>query len=925
MLRRCCRVPLRRHNYSTRPKALSGKERAALKEITDDLVNTAALYEPPPGWSTIQKQGTRLGNLIKSHSGRMPSIHKQAFDAEEGDLDDFETDPFLPGTFVEVRRNNQVTYGVVLGETRIESTVRVATMVTTGEVWDPLRTDVMFQMPGMVPRDLVERCGMVAIARDDKELAARVKVLQRTRELERELDEARKQSVHNHVDVYSMVKAKNPEAWSTTTMPEVARLLSPTPSLFRTFEAHLYLIEQPLHFQLTEGYFINKTVLVRPQSHIDNMQKITEWRRMKNGPIQRFAERALPVIEANKRIREESWDEPPSARRANHQWTTEDREILKFLHHSVQPKRSVQRDPYAHGRTAILRALYPLALITDEMVHRVLVDVGMYAPWQDLTILRNSLNTQLGHNKSKHDSQAVEAVVSRSLAAPARSGPLGPEDLYRTDPLDSIRHDFGDMPVYVIDDSHAQELDDGVSVEPVFGEPDSYWLHVHIADPASTLPPTHILSRLAGEQGETFYLAHKSFPLLPKSLMYSPDLMGFSLTPGRDNRVMTFSSKIDANGELVESVVRAGIARNVIRYTYDQVDMALTGAITPRSYPLSPPPPPIQYAPLPEKHLADLKSLTTIGRRLVDRRYRMGVFETNNPMADITHLAIPPNLDKPSTNPTHFRGFPSFVYSVRLREHTSVSQSIVAEAMKVACRTASTWCLARGVDVIRRAGEPPRLSAAMLEKALALRDKNCALDMELAYSLLMAQPAAKHTLAPHAHWSMGVLEGEGYARVTSPLRRFGDLLAHYQIHRALLGQKQVFSREQVQAYKVRTVTTSKVYAKAQTSHMLFWALMGLERFWARPRADVPNPFEGLYATTMQSSPKVNEAFGELQAPVIIPRLGIFATLADVTRDMDANWVTGGRILVDIKSIELGVAPKLVVTPKSTVITPYGMS
>ena len=41
-----------------------------------------------------------------------------------------------------------------------------------------------------------------------------------------------------------------------------------------------------------------------------------------------------------------------------------------------------------------------------------------------------------------------------------------------------VRYDFGDMPVYTIDDEFAHELDDGISIEET---DEGTWLHIHIA------------------------------------------------------------------------------------------------------------------------------------------------------------------------------------------------------------------------------------------------------------------------------------------------------------------------------------------------------------------------------------------------------------------------------------------------------------
>lgn len=44
-----------------------------------------------------------------------------------------------------------------------------------------------------------------------------------------------------------------------------------------------------------------------------------------------------------------------------------------------------------------------------------------------------------------------------------------------------------DLPIYVIDAVYAEELDDGISIESVPGEPNTDWIHIHVADPTIEL------------------------------------------------------------------------------------------------------------------------------------------------------------------------------------------------------------------------------------------------------------------------------------------------------------------------------------------------------------------------------------------------------------------------------------------------------
>ncbi|KAJ7261722.1 hypothetical protein B0H12DRAFT_1231380 [Mycena haematopus] len=896
-----------------------------MTELTEKIVDTAALRHPPEGWiaptTGPRRDEKRLGRIIATQTPA-PSNDKKDFEvfgeAQAVGLGDWleEEDSsgemFTPGTFVEIRRNEQATHAVVLGEMSKDNRKHVMALISTGEVWDPLREDIMFSVPALVAPDLALRCSMLDIAVQESQLNARIKVLQHIRQIERAVEAATTDIIRSPVDIYSIVKSRDPNEWATTTVAEVARLFSSKPTLVAIFATHKYLMDRPECFVAKHGYILSQSFDVRPASHIATLNAVSEWCRQPSGPIQDFAKRALPIISANRRLRSESRDLVPSQRPATHTWTPEDISILTFLHQSLQPMRSIQKDPYSIGQSAIIHALDPKQTVDDHEVHMSLVDLGVYAPWQDVYSLRRSMELDQEDPQTSSRAKATEALVKRSLSTPPRSGPLGPEDFYASDPLDHLRHDFGDMPVYVIDDAYAQELDDGMSVEAIPGEPDTYWVHVHIADPASTIPPTHILAQSAAKQSQSAYFIHRTWPLFPKSVMFS-GRPGFTLAHQSENRVLTFSSKVDAKGNLVSCVVRPGIARNFVKLTYDEADIALTGELIPRSYPFSVPPPPPPKREFSDLQLEDLRTLMMLRNRLAKHRLAEGVIEANGETVHLTDFVAPQDIDSPTIRPSEFRGFPEFSYSVTVQSDVARgSRGIVAEAMKLACRTASRWCVERGVDVIRRSASPLSGSPAALEKLRALRDEDGFVDVALIAEGADGMPVADYTLKPAAHWSMTVPDGEGYTRATSPLRRYSDLLIHYQIHASLLGKKPYFSRAYLNDYIKWLKHDDQLKKRTETLHQRFWVLMALKRWLEAPRTDIPDPISGLQAITMRPY-RVNSLTNSIQSEVRIPALGIAANLGDIGAKEALNWQLAVSKTVKISEVKLGVRPTLTVS------------
>jgi len=809
----------------------------------------------------------------------------------------------------------------VIGEEYIERKWRVITLMSTGELWAPLRDDIMFTVPNLAPADLATRCGTWEIARKETELHARVEILKRLRQIERAVEDAYTILCQSTVDVYSLVRSPNTEEWSTTTVAEVARIFSPKPTLVSTFATHKYLMNRPLAYVAHHDYRSTHSFDVRPQSHIDQIETIRTWSRLSNGPIDTFVSSARPVMALNKKIYTESYGDLPTQRQAEHSWTGDDAVILAFLLNSLRPYRSIQADPYSLGQSAILKKIDPhRPFVNDHVVHRTLVDLGVIAPWQDPLIL----SVDLGLDRDEATSPKTmkqNALIKKgfsSLRIPR--GPLGPEDFYPSDPLDSVRHDFGDMPVYVIDDPSAEELDDGVAIEAILSEPGSFWVHIHVADPASTLPPTHVFSQQAMQQGESAYFIHRSWPMFPRSLIHSgrPGLsIGSAAATEKPERVITFSSKINTEGQVIDYNVRAGIINNICRLSYDSVDLAMGRSLIHRTYPFGDEPPAPSAACLTPSQLHDLRNLDVVANRLVTRRIKDGVFNNSENRAEIYYYSHPNSkITSPTLDPSCFHGFPKLKYSVTAAHDLDTgSRSMVAEMMKVACRAASLFCLDRGIPVLRRAGAPVvTRSESDYEKILSMRTPNGYVYYYDTLPFVLLNPAGDYTLEPKAHFGLGVPEGEGYVRTTSPLRRYGDLVSHWQIHHALLGpaapKSPPFSAEWLEDFGRKTKSKDRLRKRTQGLHHKYWHLMYLKRWMEDPARGINrlDPLTQLEARTL-ANPILNLETRSYQTQVHIPLLGMDTVLAGLNK---VEIPLGTTLPVKIEEIRLGVRPQLIV-------------
>lgn len=828
-------------------------------------------------------------------------------------------------------RNDRASHGVVLGSIYTSMRWRLIALMGNGEVWEPLPDDTMFEIPLFISIDLVSRCGKAEITNHKPELMARVDVLKRLRDFSIALENVKHGFPRKTRTVHSFVKSQNPDEWSTATLSEIAKIFYPKPSIVQIFALHKYLMSSSAEFLADNIYRQTQTFHVRPLNEILDIERVNGMTRIKDGPITKFATKVQNIIRKNKQLYIDSWDERPTSSRAKFEWNENDKAIIRFLLKSLRPVRSSQQDPYSLGQSVILKSVYPkLPKAEASFVHSLLIDLGAIAPWQDLVSIRREFNLeQISEDKSPRVAEQ-NALVKKFLSSPPTpssapaGGVLGPEDFHRTDPLESVRHDFGNLPVYVIDGAEAEELDDGVSVETIPEEPGSHWIHTHIANPASIIHPNHVFSQQAYKQGQTAYFFHRSWPMLPRSLMKAGLSLGSQSALGKPERVITFSAKLNSEGDMVDYKVRAGLVRNVKILTYEAVNLALGYLASAKEYPFGDAPVPTPSSvDLDEQSVAELRIMDQIAELLVLKRFNAGLFAPSEAISEISFSPKPLISDSPTLEPSHFRGFPHLRYSVTNTTKSDCgSRALVSEIMKLGGRVASKFCAERGVPILRRALKAPSAlgDAAGLEQLLASRDVRGYVRSYAVRAAGIYFPPGENTVDPKMQWALGVPEGEGYTQATSPLRRYTDLIVQWQVQHALLGSAAPtvlppFSREWLENYGQKLTVDIRVSNRGQNIHHKFWVMYYIQRVLNNPtglRDGAPNPLDNLVGNVL-GPPVLSILLNEYECEFYVPALGLTAVLGDISAADRDNVPVGTEVPVRIKSMELGVRPRMIFT------------
>ncbi|KAI5367200.1 putative ribonuclease II/R, nucleic acid-binding protein [Septoria linicola] len=368
------------------------------------------------------------------------------------------------------------------------------------------------------------------------------------------------------------------------------------------------------------------------------------------------------------------------------------------------------------------------------------------------------------------------------------------------DTMSDYRHDWNDLPVYCIDDAGAQEIDDGISIEDAGVDAQGkqqHWLHIHIANPTAFFSRDHPLAKMARHMGETLYMPERTYMMLPRWSTQGH----FSLAPNRP--CLSFSTKLNSAGEMVEYKIRPGIIRNVLRITYDEVESLVVGntrkraerlVLTVGGTPPSPKPPKSSFTSLKQRNHEELKTIMDLARARSTIRRRAGgiFFEQTHPDMSVWQSARGTGLgwDHPHRlgSRTVYGDPVVQLRTQRLENWFTASraqaQVMVSESMLLCSEIAAKYCDERNIPAIYRGTISHDMNAdhpkAQQWQDLLTQGKDLPMYLgvpylqSLGYTVLRTQPL-KHNYLGMSH----------YAKVTSPLRRYGDMILHWQIEAAL--------------------------------------------------------------------------------------------------------------------------------------------
>ncbi|AFY79515.1 exoribonuclease R [Pleurocapsa sp. PCC 7327] len=337
---------------------------------------------------------------------------------------------------------------------------------------------------------------------------------------------------------------------------------------------------------------------------------------------------------------------------------------------------------------------------------------------------------------------------------------------------DPNRLDLTHLKVYTIDDESTEEIDDGLSVE--FLKHGKVRLWIHIADPSRLVTPGDELDLEARRRSTSLYLPTGMISMFPTVLATDP----MSLVQGKLCPALSFGVVLDETGTVEDYSIYTSLIKPTYRLTYEDVDEMLELGI--------------QAEP-------EIAALATWAQRRQQWRRSQGSIDIQMPESVIKVKADDEIV-------------------IELLE-VSRARQLVAEMMILAGEVAGRYCQEHNLPVPFRGQPQPELPP---EEELLLLPAGPV----RACALRRCMPRSEIGITPIRHASLGL---DTYTQVTSPIRRYTDLLAHFQLKAHLRGDSLPFSREQMQEilYSVTSSAQEATAVERQTNR--YWGLEYLRR------------------------------------------------------------------------------------------------
>jgi len=432
-----------------------------------------------------------------------------------------------------------------------------------------------------------------------------------------------------------------------------------------------------------------------------------------------------------------------------------------------------------------------------------------------------------------------ENVAALRARIPLRfSAPLlaAAEELARAPPPDAdagARSDLRGMRSFTIDGAETRDIDDALGAEALGGGVTRVW--IHIADPTRWLHPpplgcdagSALLDAEALRRGTSVYFPTGNVPMFPPRLSEG----AFSLLAGGvDSPALSIAADVDEDGSLVAALVTPSTIRVTYRLTYEQADELL-------------------WVALDEE--PELRLLAAAAAARARHRDAAGA----------ASIVMPEPSILVSGGGACARGAAAAaavsIACEAPRGPGSGARNIVAECMILAGDVVARIAAEASLPFPFRT-QPPPSNPPSEDELAALPEGPC---RAVLLRSRMLPSALSLQAAPHA--ALGLRQ---YAQVSSPIRRYTDLLAHHQLKAHLRGSALPYDSAELARRAEAAGALGSAASRAQREAERYWTAAYFEKL---VQAAAPPVFAALVLRPLREEGLVGALLTELGLEVAV--------------------------------------------------------
>ena len=380
------------------------------------------------------------------------------------------------------------------------------------------------------------------------------------------------------------------------------------------------------------------------------------------------------------------------------------------------------------------------------------------------------------------------------------------------------REDLRDLPTLTIDGPLTRDFDDALSIEITS---DSILLGIHIADVACLIPPGSYLDREASKRGSSLYLPCRQIPMIPLNL--SQDAL--SLREGLDRPTISLMARFDKVGNLLEYRFVPGLIRVQRQLTYGQVN---------------------------EIYMQEnqMKHMYRLSQTMRQKRVDQGALILSLPEISVEILS-------------------DSSLSIELIDQETPSRMIVAEFMILYNWLVARFCKDNNIPILYR-GQKEASERLSIDEAGYL------------YFVFKQRRKLNPLIIdtePRSHTGLGL---DVYTNVSSPIRRYLDLVIQRQIRNFLINQPLAYDKEALGKIRISIDPVLKDLERVKRNRIRYW----IQKYLLQHTGET---FSALILDTMKNRYRI-----------LLPD---FLLVAEMRREDGQGFSPGQRIMAKVKKAD----------------------